>query len=67
MGFTRQQYWRGVPFPLPEDLPNSGIETASLISSAMAGRFFTTELLGKPQGGHLQLAKLGTGSDVERK
>ena len=48
MGSTRQEYWRGVPFPLPEDLPNSGIEPASLISSAMAGRFFTTELLGKP-------------------
>ena len=67
MGFSRQEYWSEVPFPPPEDLPNSGIEPASLTSSAMAGRFFTTELLGKPQGQHLQLAKLGTWSDVEKK
>ena len=28
MGFPRQQYWSGLPFPSPEDLPNPGIEAA---------------------------------------
>ena len=27
MGYFRQQYWSGLPFPLPRDLPNPGIET----------------------------------------
>ena len=31
-----------VPFPTPEDLPKPGIESASLVSPALAGRFFTT-------------------------
>ena len=42
MGFLRQEYWRGLPFPTPGDLPNPGIEPASLESPALAGRFFTT-------------------------
>ena len=29
MGFSRQQYWRGLPFPSPEDLPDPGIEPRS--------------------------------------
>ena len=40
MGFSRQAYWSGLPFPTPGDLPNPGIETET---PAMAGRFFTTE------------------------
>ena len=43
MGFPRQEYWDGLPFPSPGDLPNPGTEFASLASSALAGRFFTTE------------------------
>ena len=39
MGFSRQEYWSGVPSPPPGDLPNPGIEPASL---ALAGTFFTT-------------------------
>ena len=42
MAFSRQEYWRGVPFPLPGGLPDSGTELMSLTSSALAGRFFTT-------------------------
>ena len=42
MGFPRQEYWRGLPFPPPGDLPDPGIESASLVSPALAGRFFTT-------------------------
>ena len=42
MGFPRQEYWSGLPFPPPGDLPNPGIELVSLTSPALAGRFFTT-------------------------
>ena len=42
MGFSRQEYWGGLPCPPPEDLPNPGIKPASLKSPALAGRFFTT-------------------------
>ena len=38
----------GLPFPSPGDLPNPGIEPMSPVSSALAGRFFTIEPLGKP-------------------
>ena len=41
VGFPRQEYWSGLPFPPPEDLPNPGIKPASLASPALAGRFFT--------------------------
>ena len=43
IGFSRQEYWSGLPFPLPGDLPNPGIWLTSLASSALAGRSFTTE------------------------
>ena len=42
MGFSRQEYWNGLLFPPPGDLPDPGIEPASLTSPALAGRFFTT-------------------------
>ena len=45
MGFPRQEYWSGLPFPSAGDLPNPGIEPES---PALAGRFFTTEPPGKP-------------------
>ena len=40
-GFSRQEYWSGLPCPSPEDLPNPGTEPMSLTSPAWAGRFFT--------------------------
>ena len=48
MGFRRQEYWSGLPFPSPGDLPDPGIEPASPISPSLAGRFFTTVPLVKP-------------------
>ena len=42
IGFSRQEYWSGLPCPPPEDLPDPGIEPRSLTSPALAGRFFTT-------------------------
>ena len=38
----------GLPFPTPADLPDPGIEPASLLSPALAGKFFAAELTGKP-------------------
>ena len=35
MVFPRQEYWSGLAFPLPGDLPNPGIEPASLVSPAL--------------------------------
>ena len=49
MGFSRQEYWSGLPFPSPQDLPNPGIKP---MSPALAGRFFTTEPPGKPSLTH---------------
>ena len=40
MGFAGQEYWSGLPFPFPGDLPGPGIEPAS---PALAGGFFTAE------------------------
>ena len=48
MGFSRQEYWSELPFPPPGGLPNPGTEPMSLTSPALAGRFFTLALLGKP-------------------
>ena len=45
MGFPRQEYWSGLPFPSPGDLPNPGTEP---VSPALAGGFFTTEPSGLP-------------------
>ena len=42
MGFSRREYWAGLPFPFPGDLPHPGIELTCLKSPALAGRFFTT-------------------------
>ena len=42
LGFSRQEYWSGLPCPSPEDLPSPGIESTSLVSPASAGGFFTT-------------------------
>ena len=42
MGFSRQEYWSGLPCPPPGDLPAPGIEPASLMSPALTGGFFTT-------------------------
>ena len=42
VGFFRQEYYSGLPFPPAGDLPDSGVEPASLASPALAGSFFTT-------------------------
>ena len=42
MGFPRHEYWSGLPFPSPRNLPNPWIEPTSLESPPLAGEFFTT-------------------------
>ena len=41
-GFSRQEYYSGLSFPSPGDLPDPGIEPTSLVSPALAGEFFIT-------------------------
>ena len=48
VGFSRQEFWSGLPFPTPGDLSNPGIEPESPASPALAGRSFITEPPGKP-------------------
>ena len=52
MGFLRQDYWSGLPFPTPGDLPDAGIEPWSPVSSpALTSGFFTTVPPGKSKMG----------------
>ena len=48
MGFSRQEYWSGLPYPPPGILPDSGIEPTSLKSSALAAGFFTNNAIKFP-------------------
>ena len=43
MGYPRQEYWTGLPFPPPGDLSDPGIEPVSPAFPALADGFFTTE------------------------
>ena len=47
MGFSREEYWSGLPFPSPGDLPNPGIEPGF---PALAADALTSEPPGKPSG-----------------
>ena len=54
MGFSRQEYWSGLPFPPAEDLSDPGTVSATLMSPELAGGFFTTSTT---WGAHLTLRK----------
>ena len=49
MGFSKQEYWSGLPCPPPGDLSDPGIKPESLTSSALAGGFFTTSAIWETQ------------------
>ena len=49
MGFSRQEYWNGLPCPPPGDLPNPGIKPVSLTSPTLAGGFFAAGANDKPR------------------
>ena len=55
MGFSRQEHWIGLLYPPPGDLPDPGIKPISLLSPALAGRFFTASATWE---GHLPLYSL---------
>ena len=55
MEFSRQEYWSGLPFPTPGNLPDPGIKTQSLVSSVLAGEFITTAPPGKQNPGSVQV------------
>ena len=46
MEFSREEYWSGLPFPSPRNLPGAGIK---LMTPVLAGGFFITETPGKPK------------------
>ena len=48
MGFSKQEYWSGLPCSPPGDIPHPGIKPTSLMSLALASRFFTSHL-GSPE------------------
>ena len=50
MEFSRQEYWSGLPFPTPGDVPDLGIEPMSHVSPALAGGFFIAAPPRKPEG-----------------
>ena len=50
MEFSGQEYWSGLPFPPPGDLPDPGIEAGALMFPALASRFFTTSATWEAQG-----------------
>ena len=52
MGFSRQEYWNGLPCPSPEDLPDSGIKPVSLTSPALAGAFLATSTTWEAHSSH---------------
>ena len=58
LGFSRQEYWSGLPFPLPEDLPDTGIElkscTACRFSTAKPGKMYVCVCVYTPPPFHLQ-------------
>ena len=55
MGFARQEYWSGVPFPSPGHLPHPGIEPASFMSPALAGSFLTVSTSWEAQSANTTL------------
>ena len=65
MGFLRKEYWSGLPFLSPGDLPNPEIEPSSFVSPALAGRFFTTE---PPNPSHSDPQEIpdSTGEELQR-
>ena len=56
LGFSRQEYWSGLPCPPPENLPDPGIEATSLMSPELSGGFFATSAIWEALRGSLHAA-----------
>ena len=65
MGFSSREYWSGLPCPSPGDLPDPGIEPSSLVSPALADRFFTTSATWEAQSCQWVLLLLSRFSRVQ--
>ena len=63
MGFSRQEYWIGLPFPSPGYLSGQGIKYKS---PALAGGLFTTESPGKTCAGHSYRKKILHEPDIKK-
>ena len=64
MGFSKQEYWSGLPFPSPGDLPNPGIEPGS---PALEANTLTSEPPGKPQSSGFPLVVILISGNICRK
>ena len=53
MGFPRQEYWSGLPFPSPGDLPDPGIKPMSLVSPAWQADFLPLNHVGSSSGAYV--------------
>ena len=62
--FSRQEYWSGLPFPSPRDLPDLGIELEPLASPAWEGGFFTTRVTWEAHCGLTKRAHKGGDSQA---
>ena len=58
VGFPRQAYWSGLPFPFPGDFPDPGIKLLSTLSLAVEADSMPTESLGKLVSGQSNLVLL---------
>ena len=63
-GFSRQEYWSGLPCPPPEDLPDPGVKPESLMSPALADRFLTTSSTWEALPGTGNMDAVGTRQDA---
>ena len=63
MGFSRQEYWSGLPSPPPGDLPDPRIKPTSLLPPVMAGGFFTTSATWQAQRLTCQVPAEGPGQE----
>ena len=59
MGFSRQEYWSGLPLPSLGDLPDPGIKPTFLVSPELAGEFFITSATWEAPGGKESLLYFG--------
>ena len=55
MRFSRQKYWRGLPRPLPEDLPNPGIRPTSSVAPELQADSLPLSHWGRPTVGHIAI------------
>ena len=69
MGFSRQEYWSGSPFPPPGDLLDLRIKPASLLPFALSGEFFTTSTIWEASqklANHLKLIHKSSNTPIKR-